>query len=90
MEKLVNLKKEHPDAKVLAHPECKKSLLALANKIGSTKGLLDYAIQSDAKKFIVVTESGILYEMKKACPDKEFRLLPTTVPALAMSVISCV
>lgn len=72
VEKLVNLKKEHPDAKVLAHPECKKSLLALADKIGSTKGLLDYAIQSDAKKFIVVTESGILYEMKKACPDKEF------------------
>lgn len=72
VEKLVALKKEYPQAKILAHPECKKSLLVLADKIGSTKGLLDYAIHSDCKQFIVVTESGILYEMRKACPDKEF------------------
>ena len=72
LDKLVGLKKQYPEAKVLAHPECKKALLVLADKVGSTKGLLDYAIKSEAKQFIVVTESGILYEMKKACPDKEF------------------
>ena len=72
IEQLVELKKQYPQAKVLAHPECKKSLLALADKIGSTKGLLDYAINSESKQFIVVTESGILYKMKEACPDKEF------------------
>lgn len=72
IEKLVELKKQYPQAKVLAHPECKKSLLALADKIGSTKGLLDYAVNSECKQFIVVTESGILYKMKEACPDKEF------------------
>ena len=72
LEKLIGLKKQYPEAKVLAHPECKKSLLVLADKVGSTKGLLDYAVKSDARQFIVVTESGILYEMKKACPDKEF------------------
>ena len=72
LDKLVGLKKQYPEAKVLAHPECKKALLVLADKVGSTKGLLDYAIKSEAKQFIVVTESGILYEMKKAWPDKEF------------------
>ena len=70
--KLVGLKKQYPQAEVLAHPECKKNLLILADKIGSTKALLDYAIASPCKQFIVVTESGILYEMRRACPDKEF------------------
>ena len=65
IEKLVELKKQYPQAKVLAHPECKKSLLALADKIGSTKGLLDYAINSESKQFIVVTESGIVIEPVK-------------------------
>ena len=60
LEKLIGLKKQYPEAKVLAHPECKKSLLVLADKVGSTKGLLDYAVKSDARQFIVVTESGIL------------------------------
>ena len=72
VDKLVGLKKQYPEAKVLAHPECKKSILVLADKIGSTKALLDFAIKSDNRQFIVVTESGILFEMKKACPDKEF------------------
>ncbi|MDD6621672.1 MAG: quinolinate synthase NadA [Bacteroidales bacterium] len=72
VEKLVGLKKQYPQAEVLAHPECKKNLLILADKIGSTKALLDYAIASPKKQFIVVTESGILYEMRRACPDKEF------------------
>ena len=72
VEKLVGLKQQYPQAEVLAHPECKKNLLILADKIGSTKALLDYAIASPKKQFIVVTESGILYEMRRACPDKEF------------------
>ncbi len=70
--KLKQLKNEHPEAKVLAHPECKKEILDLADKIASTKGLLDYAINSDCRKFIVVTEPGILYEMRNRCPSKEF------------------
>lgn len=72
LEKLMELKHENPDALVLAHPECKKPLLLLADKVGSTKALLDFAKASDARRFIVVTESGILHQMRKECPDKEF------------------
>ena len=61
VEKLLELKEKHPEAKVLAHPECKKELLEYADKIGSTKALLDYSIKSDSKEFIVVPEAGILY-----------------------------
>ena len=75
-EKLIELKKEHPGAKVLGHPECKKSWRLLADKIGSTAALLDYARNDDAKEFIVVTESGILHELKKQCPDKSFIAAP--------------
>lgn len=76
IEKLVELKKQHPAAKVLAHPECKKALLLLADKVGSTAALLKYAVESDAKEFIVATESGIIHQMKKECPDKVFIPLP--------------
>lgn len=70
--KLIQLKMEHPDAKVIAHPECEEPVLALADFIGSTTALLNYSVKSDAKKFIVVTESGILHQMKKAAPEKIF------------------
>ena len=76
VEALIQLKKTHPKAKVLAHPECKGSLLVLADVVGSTQALLNYAIQSDAKEYIVATEAGILFEMRKACPDKTFIPLP--------------
>ena len=76
VEALIQLKKTHPEAKVLAHPECKGSLLVLADVVGSTQALLNYAIRSDAKEYIVATEAGILFEMKKACPDKTFIPLP--------------
>lgn len=76
VDKLIELKKEHPDAKVLVHPECKKPLRMLADKIGSTAALLDYAQKSEADKFIVVTESGILHELEKKCPDKQFIAAP--------------
>ncbi len=72
VEKIAALKKEHPGAKVLVHPECKGQVLALADKIGSTAALLNYAVESPEKEFIVATESGILHEMQKRCPDKTF------------------
>ena len=76
VEALIQLKKTHPEAKVLAHPECKGSLLVLADVVGSTQALLNYAIRSDAKEYIVATEAGILFEMRKACPDNTFIPLP--------------
>lgn len=76
IEKLVELKKQYPNAKVLAHPECKKQLLILADKVGSTAALLKYAVESDAQQFLVATESGILHEMQKKCPQKEFIPVP--------------
>lgn len=78
LEKLIELKREYPQAKVLAHPECKKPVVMLADKVGSTKALLDYAIESDSRQFIVATESGILHQMRQACPDKEFIAVPPT------------
>lgn len=71
-EKIIELKKANPDAKVLVHPECKRPLVLLADKVGSTAVLLEYAAESPATKFIVATESGILHEMKRRCPDKTF------------------
>ncbi len=72
-EKLAELKKEYPAAKVLAHPECKKPLLLMADVVGSTAALLKAATEApDGSEFIVVTESGILHEMRKLCPGKTF------------------
>ena len=76
IEKIVELKALNPDAKVLAHPECKSGVLALADFIGSTAAILSFAENSEAKQFIVATESGILHEMMKRCPDKEFIPVP--------------
>lgn len=72
VEKIVELKKQYPEAKVLVHPECKGAVRILADVIGSTAVLLKYAIESSSNQFIVATESGILHEMKKKCPDKQF------------------
>lgn len=77
-EKIVELKKQHPQAMLLVHPECKKPLQMIADKIGSTAVLLKFARESDAKEFIVATESGILHEMQKKCPDKVFIPAPST------------
>jgi quinolinate synthase len=70
--KLIGLKERHPGALVIAHPECEEPLLAMADYIGSTTALLKYAVASPAKELIVVTESGILHQMRKAAPDKTF------------------
>ena len=72
LEKILELKNEYPDALLLAHPECKTVILKIADCIGSTSALLDYSIKSQAKEFIVATESGILHEMKMKNPDKTF------------------
>ena len=71
-EAVLNLKREYPDAPVIAHPECNAALLEVADFVGSTKAMLNYIKASDAKRFIVATETGILYEMKKENPGKEF------------------
>lgn len=74
--KLIELKKQYPDAKVLVHPECKGAIVKLADVVGSTAALLNYTVQNEANEFIVVTESGILYEMEKRSPQKKFIPLP--------------
>lgn len=72
MNKIIELKKECPDALLLAHPECPKYLLEIADHIGSTSSILKFAGKSDVKKFIVATEAGILHQMQKENPDKVF------------------
>ena len=79
LEALLQLKAENPGVEVLAHPECKAPILAQSDVIGSTKALLEHTIQSPAKRFIIATESGILFEMQRACPDKEFIPVPPEV-----------
>lgn len=74
--KVLDLKKEYPDAQVLVHPECKDVIVRLADKVESTAGLLKYAVASDCKRFLVATESGILHEMQKSAPDKVFIPIP--------------
>lgn len=72
VERIIELKRQYPDAAVLVHPECKSAVARLADKVASTAGLLKYAVASDKKDFIVATESGILFEMRRKCPDKNF------------------
>ena len=76
LEAILNLKKEHPEAKVLVHPECPAAIQAVADEIGSTAGLLKYSINNDATEFIVATESGILHKMQAASPNKKFYPVP--------------
>ncbi|MCQ2207493.1 MAG: quinolinate synthase NadA [Paludibacteraceae bacterium] len=79
VEGIIALKREHPNAKVLAHPECPAVVVALADKVGSTAALLKYALSSDDKEFIVATESGIIHEMQKKAPEKVFIPAPPEV-----------
>lgn len=79
LEALLQIKAANPGVEVLAHPECKGPILAQSDVIGSTKALLEYTINSPAKRFIIATESGILFEMQRACPDKEFIPVPPEV-----------
>ena len=76
---ILKLKAEHPNAKVLVHPECKRPVVLLADKVGSTAVLLKYSVESDEQEFIVATESGILHEMQKQAPEKTFIPVPPEV-----------
>ena len=77
-ERILKLKERYPNAKVLAHPECNASVIKIADKVGSTSALLNYAVEDAAKEFIVATESGILHEMQKNAPEKMFIPAPPT------------
>lgn len=66
------VKKKHPGAPVLVHPESKPEVVSLADYTGSTSGIINYATENDHKEYIIITESGVLYELKKKNPDKKF------------------
>ena len=84
--KILELKKQYPDAIVMAHLECKAPVLTVAEVKGSTATMLNYAQQTDKKQFIVATEAGILHEMQRTCPDKEFIPVP---PEISESGLEC-
>lgn len=77
LEKILELKEQQPDAKFIAHPECEKPVLIVADFVGSTTALLKYSQKNDSRKFIVATESGILHQMQKDSPDKVFIPAPS-------------
>jgi quinolinate synthase len=76
-EAIINLKINHPGAKLIAHPECKAVILQMADFIGSTTALLNFTQKDPAKEFIVATETGILHQMQKSSPEKKFYIVPT-------------
>ncbi len=82
-EKIVKLKHQHPDALVLAHPECEEPVLAEADFIGSTTAILNYAVQSSKQEFIIATEVGIIHQMQKKAPTKTF------IPAPPNNACAC-
>lgn len=75
-ESILKLRQQHPQAKVVAHPECNAAVLQVSDFVGSTKAMLSYIEKCGAKQFIVVTEAGILFEMRRNNPDKEFIVVP--------------
>lgn len=76
-EKIIQLTMAHPDAKLIAHPECRAQVLELASFVGSTTEMIRFTRTDDAEKFIVATESGIVHQMKKESPGKEFIIVPS-------------
>jgi len=77
VERVIKLKTVHPDAKLISHPECKATIIEISDFIGSTTALLNFTKKDPCKKFIVATETGIIYQMKKQSPDKEFIIVPS-------------
>lgn len=86
VDEIVKLKEEHPDAVVLAHPECKGPVLALADVVGSTAVILKYCVESDKKEFIIATEAGILHEIECQCEGKTFYPVP---PEISEGSVGC-
>lgn len=86
VDEIIKLKSEHPEAVVLAHPECKGPVLAIADVVGSTAVILKYAIESDKREFIVATEAGILHEMERKCEGKTFYPVP---PEISEGGVGC-
>ena len=76
VQKVIEMKMETPEAQLIAHPECQGPILALADYIGSTTALIEYVKKDKGTKYIVATESGILHQMRKDCPEKEFMIVP--------------
>jgi len=72
LEKILELKEQHPQAEIITHPECKQPIIEVSDFVGSTAALIKYTAQSPKKSFIVATESGVIHEMRKISPDKEF------------------
>ena len=90
LQKILAIKAEHPNAKILVHPECPAPIQKIADVIGSTAELLKYSIENEATEFIVATESGILHEMQKACPQKTFiPAPPETTESIGCSCNEC-
>lgn len=90
VEKLIRLKQENPDAAIIAHPECKTVILKMADFVGSTSSLLNYATKSEHKKFLVVTESGIIHQMEKHNPDKTFIPVPPEIEGETCHCNECI
>ena len=86
VDEIVKLKEAHPDAIVLAHPECKGPVLALADVVGSTAVILKYCVESDKKEFIIATEAGILHEIERKCKGKKFYPVP---PEISEGSVGC-
>jgi quinolinate synthase len=82
VERVIKLKKIHPDAKLISHPECKAAILEISDFIGSTTALLNFTKNDLCEKFIVATETGIIYQMKKQSPEKEFIVVPNNETCL--------
>lgn len=87
LERILKIKEKYPDAEIISHPECDKPIQIISDFVGSTSAMLNYAIKSSKKRFIVVTEPGILFEMKKNCPDKEF--IPAPPQDLSCACSEC-
>ncbi|MCR4611225.1 MAG: quinolinate synthase NadA [Lachnospiraceae bacterium] len=87
-EKVLQAKKEHPNALLLVHPECKSEVVGLADYVGATTGIMDYAIKSDAKEFIIGTENSIVEHLQFDCPEKKFYPLSVKLSCANMRLVT--
>lgn len=76
---IIEAREKYPNAKVLAHPECHQAVTRLADYVGSTTGIMNYAMRSEAKTFVIATEKGVVDRLKRDCPQKEFILIKDNI-----------